>query len=245
MSELHKALLKYQMEGVTVSRNATNPHFRSAYATLEHITGTVVPILNKYKLVLTQEPTFDDGVVYVKTTLTHADSGESISCNAGCSTQDGTAQKVGSAITYLRRYGFSLIGLVTDDDDDGNGATAPTTGTTAPKSGTVGKVEGKEEQTAEEKKENGMRRKIVDICKMVAGGDKEQAGGILFELTEFKEGTRDPADLMKFKGKLLGKVYAQAKKAEEDWKATSGGVESADDDGSTYNPETGEYTWGE
>jgi hypothetical protein len=107
-------------------------------------------------------------------------------------------------------------------------------------------------KTAEQNKEDGMRRKIVDICKMVSDGDKDQAGGILYDLTHWtegdvvkREGTRKPAELVKIKGKALAKVYALAKDAQAAWEASSGKVESADDDGSTWNEETQEYEWGE
>ena len=233
---LYKALLKYQQKNITVSRDGINPHFKSKYATLEHINKTVTHPLNECGLLLTQEPhTNAEGLVTVVTRLVHADTGENISCDPSCST-DGTAQKVGSAITYLRRYGYSLVGLVTDDDDDGNTASE----------------KGKKEssgKTKEENKEDGMRKKIREVCRTVAEGDREKAGGVLFELTEWKdddgkikrEGIRKSDDLSKFKGKVLGAIYAKAKESLEAWEGSSGKVESADDDGSTYDPETGQY----
>lgn len=247
---LYKALLKYQEEGQTVSKDAVNPFHKNKYATLTHIVKEVIPRLNHHGLLLTQHPMTVEGdgcgvVVTVQTSLIHVESGESISCSPACKT-DGSAQQTGSTITYLRRYGFSLIGLVTDDDDDGNTASKPAE---KGKTAEVDKVEGAE-LSATEKKENGMRRKIVDICKQVSGGDDKQAGGVLYDLTHWvegdvvkREGTREKAGLMTVKGKALAKVYALAKESEEAWKASSGKVESADDDGSTWNEETGEYEW--
>lgn len=175
---LYKALLKYQKEGVTVTQDGENKFFNNAkYATVGHIVKTIMPKLNECGLVVTQEPHTDaEGLVTVVTRLIHADTGENISCAPSCTT-DGTAQKVGSAITYLRRYGFSLIGLVTDDDDDGN--TASEKGKQS--SSEVGKVEGK----SEDKKAT--IKKITDICYQIADFDKEQAAGVLYEVSEWKD----------------------------------------------------------
>lgn len=39
-------------------------------------------------------------------------------------------QQIGSATTYLRRYSLGIVGLVTDEDDDGNAASGRPTGVT-------------------------------------------------------------------------------------------------------------------
>jgi hypothetical protein len=46
--------------------------------------------------------------------------------------KDATPQGHGSAITYLRRYALSaVLGLATEEDDDGNAASAPVASKTA------------------------------------------------------------------------------------------------------------------
>ena len=93
-------------------------------------------------------------------------------------------------------------------------------------------MEGKEETTKEE-----LVIKVGDICMKIAGGDKEQAGGILYELTHWeedgeikREGTRVRDDLKKpiYTLGALKVVYGKAKKALEDMKK-SGGVEEQPD----------------
>lgn len=216
---IYKALLAYQKENLTVSRDAINPHFKSKYATLENINKTVLPALNKHGLVITQHPQMDDtGYVTVTTTITHAESGEAISCEPSCNTE-GTAQKVGSAITYLRRYGFALLGVVTDDDDDGNTAQ----GKDAPKTGTMGKTEVSDD--IENKKE--LQKKILNICMEVSMGDETKAPAVLEELTVWKDkdgkvkrkGLTKGNDLMKLSEAALKVVYGKAKKALDDWQA--------------------------
>ena len=54
------------------------------------------------------------------TAITHVPSGEFL--------QKSNAQQYGSFMTYMRRYSIcALLGLVTDDDDDGNAASADDT----------------------------------------------------------------------------------------------------------------------
>ena len=230
--ELYKALLKYQQKGITVGKNATNPFHKNKYATLDHIYKEVVPALNACGLVLTQEPSYEDGSVFVTTRVTHADTGTSISCQAGCAV-DGKAQDVGSAITYLRRYGFSLVGLVTDDDDDGNAA---------------GKPKDKKEpsgKNAEQNKEDGMRKKIKDVVHTIVEGDNEQKAGVLAEITKDKKGgsISTSAEIDALTGKTLGWCYAMAKTHLESWEAAHGPTE---DDGSTMTTDSDgntEFNW--
>jgi hypothetical protein len=225
--ELCKALFAYQSKGITVSKNATNPFHKNKYATLEHIYSTVVPELNACGLMLTQPPSFDavNGAVFVTTRLTHVATGQYIEAQAGCHVE-GKAQDVGSAITYLRRYGFALIGLVTDDDDDGNAATKLKDKPAEKKAKDKEEPSGK---TASENKEDGMKKGILDFCMKVAGGDKEQAKGVLFEITDFDDkdkkhhdGLREGAQLMKAKGWIVSAYYGRMKDYEKGSRTTSG-----------------------
>jgi len=221
MSEkkIYSALHKYQKAPPKIQKKSINPHFKSKYAALDDIIPIVLPELNKYGLVLTQEPsTTEDGTVTVITRLTHADTGENISCSPSCVT-DGTAQKVGSAITYLRRYGFSLVGLVTDDDEDG--AVAQRGG------GTEEKKLGKKE----------LQKKILDICMTIAGGDDEQAPGVLEELTHWekdgevkRQGLRKGQDLIKLSEPALKTIYGNAKKALDAWEKARGPISMPEPD---------------
>ena len=62
-------------------------------------------------------------------------SGQYIACTYSTKLQQDNAQGVGSALTYLRRYGLSaLVGIVADEDDDGNAASAPRQQSTQPAS---------------------------------------------------------------------------------------------------------------
>ena len=87
----------------------------------------ILPLLNENGLVLTQVPTFimsqDGPSPALKTTILHVESGESLDSTAPLMLDKQTAQGLGSAITYMRRYSIlAILGLVADVDDDGNAA---------------------------------------------------------------------------------------------------------------------------
>jgi hypothetical protein len=120
MSELHQALLRFQKFGVSLQKNAINPHFRNRYISLDSLMEQVLPQLNECGLVLLQIPTSEDGEPALTTTVIHAESGEWVSGTMRLILSKSDSQAVGSAITYARRYALmSMLGLVADDDDDG------------------------------------------------------------------------------------------------------------------------------
>ena len=61
---------------------------------------------------------------YLEPKLVHAESGQFLASLAGIPLSKHDPQAMGSAITYGRRYSLSaMLGIVTEDDDDGNMAT--------------------------------------------------------------------------------------------------------------------------
>jgi hypothetical protein len=129
IKNLADALGKFQKDVENVKKDATNPFFKSKYASLENIIDTVRPPLAKHGLSFSQ---FPDGAG-LTTILMHS-SGEWIQATSSMAAKDQTPQGQGSAITYLRRYALSsVLGLATEDDDDGNAASkAPVASKTAP-----------------------------------------------------------------------------------------------------------------
>jgi hypothetical protein len=120
------AIVVAQGELQSAPRDSSNPYFNSKYADLATCMDTLRPVLAKNGLAILQFPLMNktDLIVAVETVLLHI-SGEWFSTLATCTVKDTLAQTVGAATTYLRRYGLAIIGLVTDDDDDGNAASEP------------------------------------------------------------------------------------------------------------------------
>lgn len=118
-------LLKLQGEAIILQKDAINPHFKNTYITLNELMGKILPKLNELGLVLMQTPTTLGGTPAMTTTLADAESGEVISDTMALILDKPTSQGQGSAITYARRYALmSMLGLVADEDDDGNRASS-------------------------------------------------------------------------------------------------------------------------
>lgn len=125
IGELAKALAAAQGEMTAASKDASNPHFKSRYATLASVWDAIRGPLSRNGLSVSQvleTPDVGPGVI-VRTILLHT-SGQWICSRYVMPIPDKlTPQAVGSAITYARRYALSaIVGIAPDDDDDGNAA---------------------------------------------------------------------------------------------------------------------------
>jgi len=117
MQELIKALIAAKGGFQAIPKDKTNPHYKSKYSTLDAVLGAVEPALAKHGLVLTHQA---DGEKFV-TTLYH-ESGQSLSTSLPLPSF-ADPQKMGSWISYARRYSITgLLSVCSDEDDDGNQA---------------------------------------------------------------------------------------------------------------------------
>lgn len=108
-----------QNSGLKFKKDGVNPHFKSAYMTLDGIMEVLQPALAENNLIVGHR--IHDGVLI--TGVTDVDNGGEISSEFKLPDLD--PQKVGSAITYGKRYNLGcLFNITVDEDDDGN-ATAP------------------------------------------------------------------------------------------------------------------------
>lgn len=125
IDRIAEAMAKAQRDMKNAPLNKVNPHFRSKYADLAGIRDAVIPALSTHGIAVVQ--TFGatpDGGNAVFTRLLHVSGQWVESACAVPPTPD--MQKMGSAITYARRYSLSAIcGIAADEDDDGNEAVMP------------------------------------------------------------------------------------------------------------------------
>lgn len=125
VDQIAPAFLKAQAAMKPVTKSATNPHFKSAYATLEDVMGACKGALADQGIAILQSgDEGDDAGITIVTTLLHV-SGQWIEGRVRLPLEKGTAQSAGSAVSYGRRYCLAaLVGLVSEEDDDGNAASA-------------------------------------------------------------------------------------------------------------------------
>ena len=112
---IYKKLLEVQKEVGAISKDSKNPFFKSKYFDINQLIEHVQPVLNKHGLVLTQ-PIKDNNVI---SRIDEAD-GTGVNCiESSLELPELTdPQKLGSCITYYRRYTLaSLLGLQAEDDD--------------------------------------------------------------------------------------------------------------------------------
>lgn len=120
MKNLYKALAEFQQEVPIIHKKTEG--YGYTYADLPAIFTIINPILKKNGLGFTQL-VLDD---VIKTIVFHHESGEQIESsiklvNGVTLVKMNPFQVLGSQITYLRRYAISsMLGLVTDEDNDGN-----------------------------------------------------------------------------------------------------------------------------
>lgn len=123
---LAEALVAFQADAPKIALDAENPHFRSKFPSLAGVMDTVRPALAKQSLGLMQLPSVVEGQPALTTRLVHGPSGESVESTMLLLPAKSDPQGQGSALTYARRYAvLGLLGLVGDEDDDGNAASAP------------------------------------------------------------------------------------------------------------------------
>jgi hypothetical protein len=117
------ALSKFQGEVKNPPKSASNPFFKSKYTPLDALIDAAKPLLLSNDLSYIQSCSGDGSIVTVTTLVMH-NSGEWVESEPLTLKADkATAQGAGSAITYARRYALAaVLGLASDEDDDGNDA---------------------------------------------------------------------------------------------------------------------------
>lgn len=110
---IYTKLSKVKSEIGAISKDSTNPFFKSKYFDINGLLKHVEPLLDKNGLLLLQP--IIKGEVFSE--IVDIESGDSVT--SGIALPEITdPQKLGSAVTYYRRYTLqSLLGLQAEDDD--------------------------------------------------------------------------------------------------------------------------------
>lgn len=180
LTELAAALAAAQGEFEAVAKDSTNPFFKSRYAGLPQVVKAAAPILATHGLSVTQLPGLGDTL----TTCVMHKSGQWIASTMQLRPVKNDPQAQGSAITYGRRYAYmAALGLVADEDDDGNAASASKTKAlpAAPdhprvSAATVNKLMGKVELAGLDKDTDPLKLKLNALRVPIDGGIKKTLG---------------------------------------------------------------------
>jgi hypothetical protein len=115
--DLINALAEFE----NVKPNKINPAYKARYVSLDALLEAIKPVLHKNNLALIQTLVSDEGKVGVETSFLHA-SGQSFPFGKlMVKAENLDAQKIGGAITYIKRQSIQTACCISVDmDDDAN-----------------------------------------------------------------------------------------------------------------------------
>ena len=121
---LDTALMHAQLEFPDIPKDKINKFYdNQRYSSLDSIVSTTRPSLAKFGLVANHRIDDTADGIRVTAVLKYLPTKEEMSNSLSCGCDRSNPQKMGSAITYLRRYTIApLLGVTPDEDDDGNAA---------------------------------------------------------------------------------------------------------------------------
>lgn len=120
------ALSKVQSTIKPAKKDRENPFFKSHYATLVSVHEACSKALTDNGFAVTQGGVHEAGKNYLRTVLHHK-GGYSEAYDFPLIEDLSNPQKMGSAVTYARRYSLAaIVGVIVDEDDDGAEASKAT-----------------------------------------------------------------------------------------------------------------------
>lgn len=125
MKNLSQALVKFHANLKPIKKDAQNPFFKSDYLTLSGILDAVRQPLAANGLAVIQSMRVQDATTILITKLLHESGEEMVSEMIMPVLSD--PQKMGSLLTYYKRYQLQALLLIStsDEDDDGNSVSMP------------------------------------------------------------------------------------------------------------------------
>jgi DNA-directed RNA polymerase subunit RPC12/RpoP len=120
---LNKKLLELQKAINPIGKDSNNPFFKSSYFDINKLLEVLKPELNKVGIVIMQPLTTvivgESIKPALKTTIMDSETGDFLE-ETIVLPENADPQKMGSTITYFRRYALQSLLLLQAQDDDGN-----------------------------------------------------------------------------------------------------------------------------
>ena len=189
-------------------KDATNPAFRSKYADLGAVWEAVRQPLTDNGFSIIQSTDFDNSDVWLKTTVLHT-SGEKMEGRYPLRPTKNDPQGFGSALTYAKRYSIAaMLGVVADEDDDGNAASAKPSAAAPTQRDAIHAPMQQEDADVTEGVKNFVleMKKALDICKTVAAvTDWEDTNAPMLDRLK-RKALPAWSELMKYKEARIGNI---------------------------------------
>lgn len=116
-NSIYQRIMNVSNEIGTLSKDANNPFYESQYLTLNQLLDSLMPLMGKHQLTLTNYVSNGCLVTVIKSDTDTITSEFPIG-----QTLFSDPQKVGSVMTYARRYNLVSIFNIKAEDDDANKA---------------------------------------------------------------------------------------------------------------------------
>ena len=171
LDKLLPALVEAKKNFKPISKDSINPHYKKKYASLSAILEAIEPALLEQSLLISQA--VQESLLVTR--LYHASGQFLEAVYVLPSIED--MQKVGSAITYAKRYSIcGLLSVVADEDDDAESLKTSSTPTRAkPKTQTYNEDLEKTSQVRTAREAAGLsQQQVIDLLQSNFGVDKPQ-----------------------------------------------------------------------
>ncbi|MGE5313177.1 MAG: ERF family protein [Acidobacteriota bacterium] len=115
-------LLQFQKRVGAIAKDSINPFFKSNYFDINKLIEVIKPILNEVGLVLLQPLATIPGTdrLAIKTLVVDSETGQTLVESEAVLPENSDPQKMGSTITYFRRYAIQSLLFLQAEDDDAN-----------------------------------------------------------------------------------------------------------------------------
>lgn len=114
-------LLELQGQIEAIKKDSDNPFFNSKYFDINSLLAEIKPKLTAQRLILTQGLSHLESGLCLTTRIQDVDSDDYLEYTCPLPS-DTNPQKLGSAITYFRRYALQSLLALEAEDDDANSA---------------------------------------------------------------------------------------------------------------------------
>ena len=117
MENIYKKVFELKQKVGKVSKDSENPFYKSKYMDINKLLEALEPIATELKLLIIQPIEGNK----VTSRIIDIETGESVESSVSL-IESSDPQKIGSCITYYRRYTLKSLLGIQEEDDDGNKA---------------------------------------------------------------------------------------------------------------------------
>jgi hypothetical protein len=167
-----------------LKKDAKNPFHKSTYMNLSTIVNALKPILYENECYSSHELGLSESEKpFLTTKIIYKDGTVLLQCKSPLPVKDaGDPQKLGSAITYMRRYNLTALLEIEEDDDDGQKATKPAV---------IEKINANQLKELQEALDKA-NKNIIDFCKSMKIGSlsdlvESKFDGVIKRLNEIAD----------------------------------------------------------